>query len=245
MRKAVVAITLAGIAGSLVLSVPSAASAQSRGNAMSPTGKGIVGCALLGAETVALIEAAAGARPRWAYIVFPLLGAGAGAAAGYFLENAASTSSSSTLTGVSVGTLVLGLGLVVPTVIAYVNATSYHPENDQANEDNAPANSPIDEATTPAAPPAGGGAAPATAPSSTPAPQSTGGTASVHPGGSGRRMAAASTFRPTGLLDVTGQGLSLAVPAISVENSVSLQDMRQYGLSAQNELRVPLLSGSF
>jgi hypothetical protein len=52
-------------------------------------------------------------------------------------------------------------------------------------------------------------------------------------------------FRPTGLFDVSPRGFSLAVPAISVENSVSLQEMRQYGLAAQSELRVPLFSGAF
>jgi hypothetical protein len=53
------------------------------------------------------------------------------------------------------------------------------------------------------------------------------------------------SLRPTGLLDVTGQGFSLAVPSFSVGNSVSTQEMRQYGLAPQSEVRIPVLSGSF
>lgn len=244
MRKAVAVITLAGIAGTITLTHTTKASAQNV-NVVTPTAKGIIGCALLGAETVALIQAAAGARPRWAYIVFPLVGAAAGGVGGYFLENAAAGGTDTTLTAVSVGTLVLGLGLVVPSVIAYVNATSYRPESDQPSEDNAPSNAPIDESTS--TPPAEGGS---TAPAATP-PAGTGSgaapapSASVHPRRIGARMAATPLLRPTGLVDFARGSMSLSVPAISVENSVSLHDMRQYGLGAQSEVRVPVLSGSF
>jgi hypothetical protein len=252
MRKAVAVITLAGIAGTITLTHTTKAAAQNV-TTVTPTAKGIIGCALLGAETVALIQAAAGARPRWAYIVFPLVGAAAGGVGGYFLESAASSSTDTTLTAVSVGTLVLGLGLVVPSVIAYVNATSYRPESDQPSEDNAPSNAPIDEST--GSPPAEGGAAtPAsggsTAPAATP-PAGTGSgaapapSASVHPRRIGARMTATPLLRPTGLVDFARGSMSLSVPAISVENSVSLHDMRQYGLGAQSEVRVPVLSGSF
>ena len=249
MRKAVAVITLASIAGTITLTHTTKAAAQtaSNVNVVTPTAKGIIGCALLGAETVALIQAAAGARPRWAYIVFPLLGAAAGGVGGYFLEDAASTSTSTTLTAVSVGSLVLGLGLVVPSVIAYVNATSYRPEADQPAEDNAPANAPIDESS--GAPPAEGGAAqpasggatqPASGTGTAPAPS-----ASIHPRRIGAATVAAPLLRPTGLVDFARGSMSLSIPAIAVENSVSLHDMRQYGLGAQSEVRVPVLSGSF
>ncbi len=252
MRKAVAVITLASIAGTITLTHTTKAAAQtaSNVNVVTPTAKGIIGCALLGAETVALIQAAAGARPRWAYIVFPLLGAAAGGVGGYFLEDAAASGTDTTLTAVSVGSLVLGLGLVVPSVIAYVNATSYRPESDQPAEDNAPTNAPIDESS--GAPPAEGGAAqpasggatqpaaPASGTGTAPAP-----TASIHPRRIGAATAVAPLFRPTGLVDFARGSMSLSVPAIAVENSVSLHDMRQYGLGAQSEVRVPVLSGSF
>lgn len=254
MRKAVAAFTLAAVTSAALLTHASDASAQTAGNVqyVTPTGKGITGCALLGAEAVALVEAAAGVQARWAYIVGPVLGAGAGAVGGYFLEDAGAGGTDTTLTGLAVGSLVLGLGLVVPTVIAYVNATNYRPES-QASEDAAPTNAPIDEsAGTPAAgaAPAEGGA-PATAPAggtgSTATPSAANGNSSALPPVRTHRAVAAARTAPrvTGLLDVTGQGLSLAVPAVSVENSISTQDMRQYGLAPQSELRIPVLSGSF
>lgn len=262
MRKAVVAITLAAVAGSVVLTHSGTASAQTTGNVsyVTPTAKGITGCALLGGEAVALVEAAVGVRARWAYIVGPLLGMAAGGVGGYFLESAAGTSPNydPTLTGISVGTLVLGLGLVVPTVIAYINATSYRPEADTPSDDNAPSNAPIDESTGAQGAPAEGGAAtPSNAPASSGGGSSGGAsggtgtttnpsTSMVHPGGSGRRMTRAfPALRATGLLDFGTTGLAVGVPSVSVENSVSVHDMRQYGLAPQSELRVPLLSGAF
>lgn len=262
MRKAVAAFTVAAVTGAALLAHSSEAAAQSAGNVqyVTPTGKGIAGCALLGAEAVALVEAAAGVRARWAYIVFPILGAGAGGVGGYFLEQAGNGGAETTLTGVAVGSLVLGLGLVIPTVVAYVNATNYRPESDRS-EDAAPSNAPIDESSN--APAAGGAPAEggATTPATPAAPASggTGGTSgSATPGGAGgnssalppvrvRRSVATArpTLRPTGLLDVTGNGLSFAVPSVSVENSVSLHEMRQYGLAPQSEVRIPVLSGSF
>src|SRR3989442_15824793 len=47
--------------------------------------KGTVGLGLIGLELGMVIPALAGARDAWAFIVFPVLGAGGGAAAGYFL----------------------------------------------------------------------------------------------------------------------------------------------------------------
>lgn len=263
MRKAVAALTLAAVTSAALLTHTSDAAAQSAANVqyVTPTGKGITGCALLGAEAVTLIQAAAGVRPRWAYIVFPLLGAAAGGVGGYFLEEAGADGTDTTMTGVAVGSLILGLGLVVPSVIAYVNATTYRPESD-VSEDAAPANTPIDESTTTPGAPAEGGAATPTP--TTPGPAGTTGGAGSTSGGAPsatgeggnssslppvrvRRSVAIArpTLRPTGLVDLTGRGLSLAVPSFTVENSVSLHDMRQYGLAPQSEVRIPVLSGSF
>lgn len=244
MRTAVVLVSLAGVFGAVSLGSPREAQAQTV-NAVSPTGKGIAGCALLGGEAVMLIEAAAGARPTWAYLVGGGLGAIAGGLGGYFLEQAAE--GDTTLTGITVGTLVVGLGLIIPTTIATIGATAYSPERDQPAEDNAPATGPLDESTTaPAAAPAGApaGAAPAAAP----APGATSGTTSdILPPArrSPRQLAARPAFRPTGLLDMGPGGLSLAVPAIHVGANLTVQEVRQYGLTAVSELRIPLLSGTF
>jgi hypothetical protein len=263
MHKVVTTLTVAAVTGVALLSFATDASAQPAGNVqyVTPTAKGIAGCALLGAEAVALVEAAAGVQARWAYIVGPLLGAGAGAVGGYFLEQAGNGGTDTTLTGLAVGSLVLGLGLVIPTVVAYVNATNYRPES-QTSEDAAPSNVPIDESTgiPPAnAPPSAQETSPSSG-SSTGATGATGGTGSTASpqGGNAENSSLLPTvrvrrsvahaqpmLRPLGLFDMSGRGLSLSVPAVSFESSVSLHEMRQYGIAPQSELRVPLFSGSF
>src|SRR5437773_7149887 len=52
----------------------------------SPAGKGIIGGALLGAESVMLVEAAADTKPAWAYAVGGGLGAIGGGVGGYFAQ---------------------------------------------------------------------------------------------------------------------------------------------------------------
>lgn len=243
MRKVVAAVSLAAIASAVVVSSPREAQAQTV-NAVSPDGKGIVGCALLGGETVMLIESAIGVRRGWAYILGGVLGAGAGAAGGYFLEQAAEGDTA--LTGVAVGSLVLGLGLAIPTTIAMLNATAYRPESEPTNEDASPASGPLDESTTPAgaAPAEGGAPAPATTPAAPSAPAQQGNTSST-PHRNGSRLTAAAAPRATGLFDFSDRGMSLAVPAFSVGSTVSLAETRQYGVVGVPELRLPLLSGAF
>lgn len=260
MSKAVHALSLAGVIGALALAAPGTAHAQT-GNTVSPTGKGIAGCALLGAEVVTLIEAAAGARPHWAYAVGAGLGAVAGGVGGYFLEQAAE--GDTTLTGLTVGTLVLGLGAFIPSFIAYRSATAYDPTTDAQNEDNAPAAGPLDESTTTGT----AGSTPTTAPSGGNSGSNSGGTGgsiggstggatdnstgtsggtSLHlPAPSRSRLSAASLARPTGFFDVAGGGFNLAVPAIGVYNSVTREEQRQWGVTGVSELRVPVISGSF
>jgi|JI10StandDraft_1071094.scaffolds.fasta_scaffold218502_2 hypothetical protein len=250
MRTAVVLVSLAGVFGAVSLGSPREAQAQTI-NEVSPTGKGIAGCALLGAETVMLIEAAAGARPTWAYILGGGLGAVAGGVGGYFLEQAAV--GDTTLTGITVGTLVVGLGLAIPATIATLGATAYNPEHDQPVEDNAPASGPLDEGSATTAPAAPASTAPAesTTPAAPAAAPATGGatspTSDILPVRSrrSRALVARAVIRPTGLLDINPTGLSLAVPAINVGSNVSLQEIRQYGVTPVSELRVPLLSGTF
>jgi hypothetical protein len=152
----------------------------------------------------------------------------------------------SALTGVAIGTLVVGLGVAIPTTIAMLNATAYRPEAEAPTEDASPAAGPVDESTTPgaSAPAEGGAPAPAAAPASGSAPAA-GATSARTPHGNGSRLTAARAFRATGLLDFTEAGMNLAVPALSVGSAVTVAEMRQYGVGSVPELRLPLLSGSF
>lgn len=83
--------------------------------------KGIVGGALIGAEVVSIVEAAAGVQPGWAYIVGGAVGAGGGAFAGYYIAD--STSSTKPTSFLLAG----GIALGIPAVIAVVSATQFHP----------------------------------------------------------------------------------------------------------------------
>jgi hypothetical protein len=157
----------------------------------SVTGKGTVGCALLGAEAVMLTEAAFKVRPGWAYYLGGGAGLIGGGVAGYFLEDSLDSKSAMYL-------LSAGMLLAIPTTVAALNATSYDtpleytqdvaPIDEGADEPITtvaptplptmpPANTaPVEQAppatgdAPPPAPSAAPPAAPAPAPASTPAP---------------------------------------------------------------------------
>src|SRR5438270_12712780 len=69
------------------LSWPAQAHAQATGGSpVTPTGKGIAGGILLGAEIVMIPEGAAGVDKWWAYLLGGVLGGAAGGVGGYFVE---------------------------------------------------------------------------------------------------------------------------------------------------------------
>jgi hypothetical protein len=87
---------------------------------VSPTGKGIVGGALLGAEVIDLSLGIAGVESAWPYLVFGGLGAAGGGLGGYFIEQSAPTE-------VPLYMLAGGMALVIPTLVVVLNATAYKP----------------------------------------------------------------------------------------------------------------------
>jgi hypothetical protein len=111
---------------------------------VSPTGKGIVGGALLGAEAVTATEAALHLKPTWAYLVGGGAGAAAGGVGGYFLEKHA-TSKTNMLV------LAAGMLLVIPTTVAILSATAYEPPRDYT-EDQGPTNQPVADPAVPEQP---------------------------------------------------------------------------------------------
>ena len=87
--------------------------------------KGIVGLGLIGAELGFVLPAVAGLHETWAFIVFPIVGAGAGAVGGYFLFESGSGSPE-----LSVAMLTAGMALIIPATIITLAATSYDPEDE-------------------------------------------------------------------------------------------------------------------
>ncbi len=86
--------------------------------------QGTVGLGLVGAELGLLIPALAGMEDAWPYIVFPVVGAGGGAVAGYFLLDQPDH------TEAGVITLAAGMLLIVPSIVATLALTAYDPESD-------------------------------------------------------------------------------------------------------------------
>ena len=85
--------------------------------------KGMIGLGLIGAELGFVIPALAGARDTWVYIVFPILGAGGGATAGYFLLEQGDGEPEA-----AVAVLTAGMALVIPALVITLAATAYEPE---------------------------------------------------------------------------------------------------------------------
>ena len=88
--------------------------------------KGMVGLGLVGAELGFVVPALAGARDAWVYIVFPVLGAGGGAVAGYFLLEKGDGHPE-----LAVAALTVGMALVIPALVVTLAATAYEPESEQ------------------------------------------------------------------------------------------------------------------
>lgn len=130
-RRAVAAATFAlsfSLAGTQGMGV-------ARAEEVSPKGKGIAGGAMLGMEVAVMIEAIAGVRPWWAYLIGAAVGGGGGGVGGYFLEKQSTDGKAPTYL------LAGGLALFIPALVLTINATRYMPE-DGAVEDKAPTNKP-------------------------------------------------------------------------------------------------------
>lgn len=87
--------------------------------------KGMVGLGLIGAELGFVLPAVAGLNETWAFIVFPIVGASAGAVGGYFLFDSGSGSPE-----LSVAMLTAGMALIIPATVITLAATSYDPEEE-------------------------------------------------------------------------------------------------------------------
>lgn len=120
----VAAVLVSVVATSMTGSVSYAQSASTEVPApatIDPSPKGVIGLGLIGAEIGLLAPALAGMRDAWAYITFPVIGAVGGGFAGYYLleKNASSPD-------LAVASMAVGIGLVIPTVIATLALTSNH-----------------------------------------------------------------------------------------------------------------------
>jgi hypothetical protein len=216
----------------------------------SPTGKGIAGGALLGAELVLATEAAFDVQPTWAYIVGGLAGGAAGGVGGYFVEQQDDARAPMLM-------LAGGLAFAIPTVVAVLSATAYEPPAAYL-QDQAPMDEPVAEPPAPtvtAPPPAASpppAAAPAPAPAATPpatdaAPPAP---AEAAPAPTGRRhlrslRRLSLKLPPPALLGVTDARLALGVPNVEVRHSYSRAERVMFNAPDVAEVRIPVLDVRF
>jgi hypothetical protein len=229
-RRLTVLVTAAAFGAAIVAAPVKAARADN----VSPTGKGIAGGGLLGAEVVMIVEALVGVRSGWAYVIGGVLGAGAGAGGGYAIEH------SSTDGKVPTYMLAGGLALVIPAIVLTLNATRYMPE-EGATEDRAP----VGPAAEPGAP-GGSIGAPAAPPSTTPVtppPAATPASPSGAP--TPATPPTTTTPPPQSLLDLHRGTFRLGVPAVEVVPVFTVAEQRQYGTKNDTELRMPVLHVTF
>ncbi|HMJ12270.1 MAG TPA: hypothetical protein VK524_12685 [Polyangiaceae bacterium] len=199
----------------------------------SPDGKGIVGGALLGGETVMLLEAAFKVRQPWAYVVGGIAGGIAGGVGGYFAEQETDSAR------VPMFLLAGGLVLAIPTTVAVLSTTSYKPPANYV-QDRPPADEPIAE------PPQPGSAPPPASPTTRNGKQRA---------PSARKAVAAarlSAYQPVPRLltppSLVGfdQGLlSLSLPAVEVRSVYTKRDVQQMGVKQETEVRIPVFNFSF
>jgi hypothetical protein len=206
---------------------------EARADDVSPTGKGIVGGALLGGEVVTITEAIIGVRAGWAYAIGFGVGAIGGGIGGYFVEKGSSDGRA------PVYMLAGGLALLIPSIVLTLNATRYMPSED-ATEDKPPPNAP---AANPGAP-SGSVVAP-TGNAATPSPTPTPPPAAPPPAGGGGTTPPPPSMGPQALLGVTPTMVRLSLPVPELHPMYSLRERRQYGLPDQHEVRLPILAVTF
>jgi hypothetical protein len=252
-RSAAVAAALAGLTLGTVMT---AHAPDARADEVSPSGKGIVGGALLGGEVVTIVEAIAGVRSTAAYLVGGGLGAVGGGVGGYFIEQGSSDGR------VPVYMLAGGLALIIPAVVLTLNATRYMPD-EQATEDKAPTNTgpeanpgasggtsvqlgpnssgagattggSVNTTTSPTPP------APTTPPPTTPAPAP--GTTTTPPATNPPPQAPQP---PLSLLHAGPGGVALGVPVPTVRPMWTPQEQARLAVQQGTEVRVPVLHVTF
>jgi hypothetical protein len=202
---------LAVAAGALVATMIAAPARDARADEVSPTGKGITGGALMGAESVTIVASIAGLRTGWVYGVAAALGAAGGGIGGYFVEQGSTDGVAPT------AMLAGGLALIIPAVVLYLNGTRYQPEEGAA-EDHTPAGPPAE----PGVPGAGVTTAPPSPAAPPPPPPPT-------------------SAVPQSILDFRAGAPQFGVPVPELRRTLTVAEERLYGTRSSGELRVPVL----
>ncbi len=192
---------------------PVSAAAQTTPVQIESGAKGAVGLGLVGAELGFFIPAAVGLHELWAFIVFPLIGGAGGAVGGYFAFDQPNN------VELSVAFLAIGMGLILPTLVATLAFTAYDPGPDTQQQDQDANYDQEFGDEEPAAAPAGGDTS--------------------------SRRARDRALAGAGLLHLDGGRLDLGVPAVSVRPTYTEEELARFGGEQREEVHVPVVSGVF
>jgi hypothetical protein len=219
------------LAGSIVLGFAQDAQAQQvTDEPVSPTAKGVIGGAFLGAEVVMMTEAIIGVRSVWPYLVGGGIGAAAGGVGGYFIESSVSDGR------IPVFMLAGGLALVIPTMVLTLNATRYRSPAEDNIESQAPANG-----NEPKADPGKPGGTPVQGPGGSGAPIAP---VAPPPGGGGAPLSLNAAV-PFSLVNLNQGSWALGVPVPDVRPVYTPTERSKYGLRNATEVRLPVVNVSF
>lgn len=182
------------------------------------TPKGTIGLGIMGAELGFAVPALAGLHDAWAFVVFPLIGAGGGAVAGYFLIDNKDNEKA------AVGVLAASMALVIPTLVLTLAMTAYDPEDegvvrgdddeggdDEGAEDEDVAEEPQEE--------------------------------SAQQRRMRERVAAARAG--AGLFRVSERGLQLGMPGLEISGMYNERELWLNGSQQRTQFQVSLFTGSF
>ena len=220
-----------------------AAPGTARADEVSPSGKGIVGGALLGGEVVTFGEAIFGVRSTLAYVIGAGAGMAGGGVGGFFLEKQVSDGR------IPAYVLAGGLALLIPAVVIGLDATRYMP-TEGAREDKpvvlppsdpgTPGGSSVIGAEPAQTPPAT--TPPGTVPTPAPAPAPAPG-----PGGGGGGGTPAPRAPQASLLNLTGGGgFAVGVPLPEVRPILGAAERSRLGVQDRgSELRFQVVSVTF
>jgi len=201
---------------------------EARADEVSPTGKGIVGGALLGGDVVLIVGGIIGVKSPWFYVVGGGLGAIGGGVGGYFVEQAVANPQGGD-GHIPVYMLGGGLCLIIPALVLTLNATRYQPPSD-AKEDKAPTNLPTaDPGKTGGSSVVGGSV---TTPAPTPEKKDPSSSLTPPP-------------PPMSLVDVHEGAWRMGLPVPSIGAMYSLREQKEQGVAAGLEVRMPLVHVTF
>jgi hypothetical protein len=158
-----------------------------------------------------IVEAIIGIEEVWPYPVFGAVGAGAGAVGGWGVEQTGSAEASLYM-------LAGGMALVIPTLVAVLNATAYDPESENFDEGVEPEEEGEDGANE------------------MPGPSVD---AEVDVSAGQRRP------MPPALLGIAGRSVALGVPVVEMWPVYSRKELATFGVEQDTEIRFPVVRGTF